>query len=109
MRHSIGIDIGGTNTRIAVVNQAGKIVENRFLHTNDYDHSSHFLTDLRKEIGDLITSIEYCQLTGIGIGSPGAQSKTGVIGFTANLNWDEPVNIVAVSYTHLTLPTNREV
>ena len=35
-RHSIGIDVGGTNTDIGLVREDGKIIDKVNLHTNEY-------------------------------------------------------------------------
>lgn len=94
MKFSIGVDIGGTNTRIAIINSNGTILDNRYLLTNEYQYSVDFISDLKVEIQNLIKKWDLAEMLGIGIGSPGAQSKTGKIGFTANLNWSEPIEIV---------------
>ncbi len=94
MKFSIGVDIGGTNTRIAIINSTGKILGNRYLQTNEYRYAADFISDLKVEIQNLMKKWDFAKMLGIGIGSPGAQSKTGEIRFTANLNWSEPIEIV---------------
>jgi glucokinase len=89
---SIGVDLGGTNLRIAAVNQQGDLMEKVTLGTRvalGKDHVIHEMCDairvLADKYGDAST------LRGIGIGVPGIiDMKTGMLRESPNLpGWAE--------------------
>jgi glucokinase len=84
---SIGVDLGGTNLRIAAVNQQGELMEKVTLGTRvalGKDHVIHEMCDairvLAVKYGDVGT------LQGIGVGVPGIiDMKTGMLRESPNL------------------------
>ncbi len=95
---SIGIDIGGTNTAIGVVNHEGKILiedsiptpPKKFNPTADQQVSDELLNGFILEISKIIKSIcskidfDY-EIVGIGIGAPNANYNEGTIEYAPNL------------------------
>jgi glucokinase len=95
---SIGIDIGGTNTAIGVVNHEGKILIEESIPTPpkklnltaDQQVSDELLKDFISEISKIIKSItnkidfEY-EIVGIGLGAPNANYNEGTIEYAPNL------------------------
>ena len=51
---TVGIDIGGTNTKIGVVNADGKILANSRITTTDYPKIAAFVAALDAEIRRLL-------------------------------------------------------
>jgi len=84
---SIGVDLGGTNLRIAAVNQQGELMEKVTLGTRVALGKDHVI----KEMCDAISAVaaKYrtaSALQGIGIGVPGIiDMKTGMLRESPNL------------------------
>lgn len=94
-RFSIGVDLGGTNLRIAAVEESGRLVEKVTLGTKVSLGRDHVLTEMCEAIQRL--SQKYGNsgaLRGIGIGVPGIiDMQTGLLRESPNLpGWaDYPV------------------
>ncbi|MCL2255634.1 MAG: ROK family protein [Firmicutes bacterium] len=78
----LGIDIGGTNTKIGIV-EDGKILKKTALKTNMIQGYDNFLDRLTKEVDTLTKGIDYA---GVGVGCPGIiDTKNGVVAYANNL------------------------
>ncbi|PYX86050.1 MAG: hypothetical protein DMG70_01630 [Acidobacteria bacterium] len=92
---SIGVDLGGTNLRIAAVDQDGRLIEKVTLGTKVALGRSRVVDDMCDAV--LHMSEKYCNssnLVGIGIGVPGIiDMETGMVRESPNLpGWsDYPV------------------
>ncbi|MEZ5073004.1 MAG: ROK family protein [Bacteroidales bacterium] len=95
---SIGIDIGGTNTAIGIVNQEGKILVENSLPTPpkklnpkaDPQVSEKLLEEFISEISRIVKSLTAKidfdhEIAGIGIGAPNANYNKGTIEYAPNL------------------------
>ena len=95
---SFGIDIGGTNTAIGVVNHEGKILIEDSLPTPpkklnpnaEQQVSDELLSDFISEISRIIKSLSAKinldhEIVGIGIGAPNANYNEGTIEYAPNL------------------------
>ncbi len=80
-----GIDIGGTNTRVGLVNEKGKILAKASVSTKDFQDPKNFVTVVSNKISELRTPGS--KLTGIGIGAPNGNFFRGTIEFAPNLDW----------------------
>ncbi|MBF0775545.1 glucokinase [Streptococcus azizii] len=86
----IGIDLGGTSVKFAILTEQGDIQEKWSIKTNILDEGSHIVPDI---IDSITHHFETHQLTkddflGIGMGSPGVvDSKAGTVIGAYNLNW----------------------
>lgn len=87
-----GIDIGGTNTKIGLVNAEGKIIARRNLSTPEYAQFTSYIEAIVLTVRELISSQDAI-LKAVGIGSASANYKTGCIEHAANLPWKgiEPI------------------
>ncbi|RKV70642.1 MAG: ROK family protein, partial [Streptococcus sp.] len=86
----IGIDLGGTSIKFAILTQEGEIQEKWSIKTNILDEGSHIVDDMIESIQhrlDLL-GLSATDFRGIGMGSPGVvdREKGTVIG-AYNLNW----------------------
>lgn len=86
----IGIDLGGTSIKFAILTSEGEIQEKWSIKTNVLDEGSHIVEDM---IESILHRLDLLQLSaedfiGIGMGSPGVvdREKGTVIG-AYNLNW----------------------
>jgi len=85
----IGIDIGGTKTLIALVNELGNILEQMEFPTLPETGLEHMLQRLQEATQSLVQHIpEHGVLIGIGIVSAGViHSESNTIVYAANLGW----------------------
>lgn len=86
----IGIDLGGTSIKFAILTTAGEIQGKWSIKTNILDEGSHIVDDMIESIQhrlDLL-GLAAADFQGIGMGSPGVvdRDKGTVIG-AYNLNW----------------------
>ncbi|CAM4301895.1 ROK family glucokinase [Weissella hellenica] len=94
----IGIDLGGTTIKFAIMTATGDIQQKWSIKTNIMDEGSHI-------VPDIITSINYHldlyqldkeRIIGVGMGTPGTvDEKTGTVQGAFNLNWKEPQHVKA--------------
>jgi len=82
-----GIDIGGTNTSVGLVEKSGKIVAVQKLITTDYPVIGDFVSELAVTIHGLIKATGDIKVTAIGIGAPNANYHRGTIELAPNLAW----------------------
>lgn len=86
----IGIDLGGTSVKLAILTTEGEIQEKWSIKTNILDGGSHIVPDI---IDSIKHRFETYGLTkedflGIGMGSPGVvDSEAGTVIGAYNLNW----------------------
>lgn len=93
MQVAIGIDIGGTGTKLGLVTREGRLLNKSRFPTMHYPSSTLFLDQLKTEILQLMEGGDYTEVIGIGLGAPKANYFTGLISGAANLSWDKPVKI----------------
>lgn len=89
MRAAIGIDIGGTNVRIGLTLELGEILRQSTLTVSDYQDEQTFLKELSDAIREFTAMSQDVEIEGIGIGSPGANVRTGTIENASNLPWEK--------------------
>ncbi|HEM3650827.1 ROK family glucokinase [Streptococcus suis] len=86
----IGIDLGGTSVKLAILTTEGEIQEKWSIKTNVLDEGSHIVPDI---IDSIKHRFETYGLTkedflGVGMGSPGVvDSEAGTVIGAYNLNW----------------------
>ncbi|MBQ7238553.1 MAG: ROK family protein [Bacteroidales bacterium] len=84
----LGVDMGGTNTVVGVVDTLGKVVNSAALKTRDYIEFEDFTDALVKVCRRLMSEVGGNDLiAGIGIGAPNANFYSGNIENAANLPW----------------------
>lgn len=86
----IGIDLGGTTVKFAILTLAGEIQQKWSIETNIVDEGSHIVPDIIESINHHLTlyGMDSQDFVGIGMGTPGSvdREKGTVIG-AYNLNW----------------------
>ncbi len=86
----IGIDLGGTSVKFAILTQEGEVQEKWSIKTNILDEGSHIVDDMIESINHRLKLLNLSaeDFIGIGMGSPGVvdREKGTVIG-AYNLNW----------------------
>lgn len=91
---AIGIDIGGTKTKIGLVNRDGKCLEKTFFRTREYPNLNNYLDRVTQTSNELLAKFEGANVLGCGIGAPNASSKKGTIENASNLVWKGSVPIL---------------
>jgi glucokinase len=101
---TIGIDIGGTNTALGVVDyNNNSLFEESFLTRAD-EGVHAFLKRLTDKINQAYSKFEKTHLLeGIGVAAPSANYLTGIIESSANLKWGE-VNFIEMMTRHFHVP-----
>ena len=108
MKLALGVDIGGTNTRVGAVTDDAKIVARNGFDTSVHRDASDFATALahcalgvmevaEKEVGQV-------EWTGMGIGAPNANYHKGTIEEPPNLNFKGTTPMVSLLSERLKLP-----
>ncbi len=106
MSWALGIDIGGTNTKIGIVAFDGKLVCADFIKTNSEDSFDTFANRVYQKSKEILKANEV-NLLGVGVGAPNANSSTGCIEHPPNLKWDV-VNVVDKLSKLFNLPVRLE-
>ncbi len=95
---AIGVDIGGTNTAIGVVDDLGNVMVKDNITTPSHGDIVRYIDDLSQAIRDLIKSVKLLNadldILGIGIGAPNGNYYTGTIEYAPNLSFRGVVHLV---------------
>ncbi|MFW5831405.1 MAG: ROK family protein [Prolixibacteraceae bacterium] len=95
---AIGIDIGGTNTAIGVVNPEGNVMVKNNIPTPAHGDINLYITNLSEAIKELIKSVKLLnkdiEILGIGIGAPNGNYYKGTIEHAPNLSFKGVVPFV---------------
>ncbi|HFI0613682.1 TPA: ROK family glucokinase [Streptococcus suis] len=86
----IGIDLGGTSVKLAILTTEGEIQEKWSIKTNILDEGSHIVTDIIDSIKQRFEThgLTKDDFLGVGMGSPGVvDSEAGTVIGAYNLNW----------------------
>ncbi len=87
-KFAIGIDIGGTNTKFGIVDEAGNILEQDRILTNEHESVEEFIEVIFQKLKPMLNHIGGInQISGIGIGAPNGNFYTGNIEYAPNLVW----------------------
>jgi glucokinase len=95
---AIGIDIGGTNSVIGVVDQDGNVLVRDSINTPSHGDINKFIDELSIAIQNLIKSVklmnEDSNVLGIGVGAPNANYYNGTIEQAPNLSFKGVVHFI---------------
>ena len=102
-RYVIGIDVGGTHTRIGQISASGDVLKNQMLKTADYGNATTFLEHLIGVINSMISD-DMKGFLGIGMGAPSVNEQNQRITYAANLNWSGNLDIFKVLSETFSVP-----
>ncbi|WP_353989088.1 ROK family glucokinase [Pediococcus argentinicus] len=95
-RKLIGVDLGGTTIKFAILTENGDVQQKWSVETNILDEGSHIVPDIVDSINHHLDlyKMDKDQFVGIGMGTPGTvdRDKGTVIG-AFNLNWKKTQNV----------------
>ena len=87
----IGIDLGGTNIAVGLVNQKGEILLKKTALTKSERDWKEIVYDMAKISKEIIAEAGYelSDIKGVGIGSPGSiDNNKGMVVYANNINFD---------------------
>ncbi|MCK3683489.1 ROK family protein [Maribellus sp. YY47] len=101
---AIGVDIGGTNTAIGVVDAEGNVMVKDNISTPSHGDIDRYIADLATAIKELIKSVKLLnadiEILGIGIGAPNGNYYSGTIEYAPNLSFRGMVPFVELLTKH---------
>lgn len=85
---TVGIDIGGTNTKFGIVDRAGNVLVQDSVPTQQFDEFNDYLNRLSQELHKVLNNLGgNHKLIGIGVGSANGNYYKGTIEHATNLKW----------------------
>ena len=101
----VGIDCGGTNTVMGIVDSRGKVVAKNAIKTKAYIEFNDFIDAIARSLSELFEQVGGPQMiTGIGIGAPNGNYYTGTIEYAPNLPWKGILPLADALYERLGIP-----
>ncbi len=104
MKYAIGIDIGGTNTDIGIVDREGNCMGTDRISTSAHDEITLYADLLVESVRRLILTHGVDDISGIGVGVPNGNFYTGCIDNAVNLNFKGKVNLRELIQDRIDLP-----
>lgn len=84
---TVGIDIGGTNTKFGIVDREGKVLIQGSISTKEHDGFEPFFKAMAKAIRASMEKVGPVHLLGIGVGAANGNYYHGTIEHATNLPW----------------------
>lgn len=101
----LGIDIGGTYTKIGLVDRSGDIHFEDEVPTTGYDTIEKYIEAIHQHVNESLNQLEASfHLAGIGVGAPNGNYYTGCIENAANLAWKGIVEFVKLMENQFQIP-----
>ena len=92
---AIGIDIGGTNTVIGIVDKEGQVLSQVSIPTKTHSDYTIYLDALAGAVQELLAPFDgQLEVLGVGLGAPNGNYYNGTIEFAPNLNFKGIVPVV---------------
>jgi glucokinase len=88
----VGVDLGGTTTKLAFINMDGEILHKWEVPTDNSNEGQNITTNIANAIDDKLVELneKKTKLAGIGMGAPGPINyETGVVLNVVNLGWQD--------------------
>ncbi|SMO52273.1 glucokinase [Saccharicrinis carchari] len=94
---AVGVDIGGTNTTIGLIDEVGKVIAKGGIKTPAHGDIEKYMDDLAEAIREMtaLTS-EVLSVQGIGVGAPNGNYYSGTIDYAPNLSFKGIIPFVAL-------------
>lgn len=98
MKYLFGVDLGGTNTKIGLLNTDGKILLNESIKTNSelgFEDCFNRIAQVIKKM-NIEKNIDDRDILGIGMGIPGPVLHQEIVSFFANFPWKKNLNVAKI-------------
>jgi glucokinase len=102
---TVGIDIGGTNTKYGIVDRQGYVHHQGSISTTDYEDFKDFFDGMADALRESIAFLkkEY-KVVGIGVGAANGNYYTGTIERATNLRWKETLPLAQMFKDEFNIP-----
>lgn len=107
----IGVDLGGTTIKFAILTKAGDIQQKWSIRTNILDEGAHIVPDIIDSINHHLElfQLDRERVIGIGMGTPGTiDFDKGTVRAAYNLNWSAEQNVRTQSEIGTGLPVTLD-
>lgn len=98
MKYLFGVDLGGTNTKIGLLNIEGKILLKESIKTNSqagFDDCFNRIAQVIKKM-NIEKKIDNKDILGVGMGIPGPVLHQEIVSFFANFPWKKNLNAAKI-------------
>lgn len=102
--YAIGIDIGGTTTKLGLADRKGNLSHQSVVPTTGHVGLDEYINVLLGEVKQITETISIEKISGVGIGAPNGNYYTGEIVDAANLEWKGRIPIAKMLTEKLGLP-----
>ncbi len=103
---TIGIDIGGTNTKYGIVDREGKVFHQGNIPTTDFEDFKDYFDSMADALREAIHFLpKETRVVGIGIGAANGNYYTGNIERATNLKWKGVLPLAKMFTDEFGLPT----
>jgi len=106
-RFIIGIDLGGTNLKVAVLDSKYKIRDKEVLNTRRFTRKKELIAAISHSVSRIIESnnLSKASILGVGLGLPGpTDAQRGIVHFFPNIPGWRKVNLKSILEKKLRLP-----
>ncbi|MDF2910807.1 MAG: glucokinase, partial [Sporolactobacillus laevolacticus] len=89
---NIGVDLGGTTIKMALIDDDGKMIDKWAIATNTIDNGKHIAADISASVLKKMKqfNLERSTVRGVGVGAPGfINMDTGFIYQAVNIGWKD--------------------
>lgn len=101
---TVGIDIGGTNTKIGIVNRKGELLQHISIPTSEYEKVEDYFNSMAVAIKKLQKKMSDTNLLGIGVGAANGNYYTGTIDQSTNLRWKGTIHLADMFTQEFDIP-----
>jgi len=103
---AIGIDIGGTNSALGIIDRDGNCLAESCISTQTHKEIELYLKDLVHDVHRVLDDLnEIVVVKGIGIGAPNGNYYNGTIEYAPNLIWKGVIPLVELMKKHFDFPS----
>ncbi len=101
---AVGVDIGGTNTAVGLLNTSGSLLRQTTIPTNAFEGAQHFTQRLAETIARMLQNgASTMTVKAIGIACPAVNTREGIVENPANLGWGR-VDLVSMMRGYYEVP-----
>ena len=107
----VGVDLGGTTTKLAFINLNGEILHKWEIPTDNSDEGQNITTNIANAIDSKLVELkeQKAKLIGIGMGAPGPiDNEKGVVLNVVNLGWKDNFPLQESLHSLTDLPVEIE-
>jgi glucokinase len=102
---TVGVDIGGTNTKFGLVDRDGNVLFSDEISTRGHEQVETYIDDLHTAVSQMIEKAGGVgQIKGMGVGAPNGNYYTGTIEYAPNLPWKGIIPLAKMIESRFHLP-----